>query len=91
MIKINFSSAFINIKGKRNLVLKNFRGNIDSLLAYLTKKYPDLSEEILTPQGNLEYHVLIVVNNQPISSLQGKKTEIKNGDIVNFYLLLAGG
>lgn len=89
MITIRFFSLFSSVP--TNLTVIDVPTDIASLIKGLVDAYPGLKEEILTPEGELERYILISVNDQPIATLKGLKTELKAGDCVDFYLVLAGG
>ncbi|MFQ6116779.1 MAG: MoaD/ThiS family protein [Candidatus Bipolaricaulia bacterium] len=90
MIKVRLSSLLESVGDGGELEL-DFRGDIGALIKELVRRYPGLGEEILTPQGELEYHILVSVNARAISTLQGLETEVRDGDQVDLHLILGGG
>lgn len=91
MIKVEVSSLLLENTADGGELELDFQGDIGSLIEELVRRYPGLAEEILTPEGELEYHILVSVNGQSIATLQGMETELQDGDRVAVHLILAGG
>lgn len=91
MITIRFFSLFNSVPTNEPLILDNTPIDIASLITKLAKIYPGLEEELLTPEGELKRYILIAVNDRAIVTVKGLKTELKEGDHVDFYLILGGG
>jgi molybdopterin converting factor small subunit len=91
MIIVRFFSLFNSVPTNEALPVDDVPTDISSLLSKLVEIYPGLKEELLTPEGELERHILISVNGRAITACKGLKTELKAGDCVDFYLVLAGG
>lgn len=57
----------------------------------LIHKYPDLKTIILEENGEMTDHVNIILNNKPISLLDGLEIRLADGDELLFMLPISGG
>lgn len=65
--------------------------NISELIGNLTSEFPDLREKFYDNQGNLSQFVNIYVNEADSRFLEGEKTLLKDTDIIDIILPIAGG
>lgn len=91
MITVRFFSLFRSVPTNEPLSLDGVPSDIASLITELIESYPDLEEELFTPEGELERYILISINDRAITADKGLQTELKAGDRVDFYLVLGGG
>jgi len=82
---------FSELVGEKELDLEFNGGTIKGLLELLVDKYPKLENEFYTEKGGLTEYICIFVNDKPISALNGVDTELKNGDVVLFFIPVSGG
>jgi len=66
-------------------------GTIATLIADLERQYPGIGARLTDEQGELRRFVNIYVNEEDIRFLEGKDTEIKEGDAVSIVPAIAGG
>jgi len=57
----------------------------------LIQKYPDLKRIILEENGEMTDHINIILNNKPISLIDGFETRLVDGDELLFMLPISGG
>ncbi|HLC26488.1 MAG TPA: MoaD/ThiS family protein [bacterium] len=90
-ISVIFPSLWRSLLGLRevriNLEAKDVRGTIDQLLA----SFPQLRDEILDDQGNVEHHLLFFLNDENVARLDGLNTPVRDGDRFAILLAVAGG
>lgn len=60
-------------------------------LEELVQQYPDLKGHIFDENGELRRFVKIYLEEDELSSLQGKETPIKEGQTLNIIPAIAGG
>jgi len=65
--------------------------DIRDLIKNLDQCYPGIKERLCDENGNLRRFINFFVNDQDIRSLQGDKTQLKDGDIVSIIPAIAGG
>ncbi len=66
-------------------------GNVSELIGNLTNEFPGLKEKFYDNQGSLNQFVNIYVNEEDIRFLEGEKTHLKDTDIIDIILPIAGG
>ncbi|MFH1862737.1 MAG: ubiquitin-like small modifier protein 1 [bacterium] len=90
MIQITLPSAVAQITGVRRCQLED-AATVQQALEVLLQRYPALRREFLDESGMLEMHVIISVNDQQLSELEGLDTPLKDGDEISIFLALSGG
>jgi molybdopterin converting factor small subunit len=66
-------------------------GTVATLIADLDRQYPGIAGRLTDGQGELRRFINIYVNDEDIRFLQGKETEIKEGDHISIVPAIAGG
>ena len=66
-------------------------GTVEAMVVELEKNHPGISKSLLDATGELRKFVNIYVNEEDIRFLDGKATEIKEGDAVSIVPAIAGG
>jgi molybdopterin synthase sulfur carrier subunit len=66
-------------------------GTVAALIADLDNRFPGLGGRLTDEAGNLRKFVNIYVNEEDVRFLQGKETELKDGDTVSIVPAIAGG
>ena len=66
-------------------------GSIATVLEDLDRQFPGLAARLTDESGNLRKFVNLYVNEEDVRFLQGKETEIKDGDTVSIVPAIAGG
>lgn len=66
-------------------------GNIASLVTDLERQYPGIGSRITDEQGEVRRFVNVYVNEEDIRFLQGKDTELTDGDNISIVPAIAGG
>ena len=64
---------------------------IDDVVADLERQFPGLKERLVDESGELRRFINIYVNEEDIRFLEGKKTALKETDIVSIVPAIAGG
>jgi molybdopterin synthase sulfur carrier subunit len=65
--------------------------NIGELIENLEKEFPGIKERLVDETGEIRKFVNFFVNDEDIRFLQGKDTELKDGDVVAIIPAIAGG
>ncbi len=66
-------------------------GTVVTLIADLDRQFPGIAARLTDEQGELRRFVNIYVNEEDIRFLDGKDTDIKDGDSVSIVPAIAGG
>ncbi len=66
-------------------------GTITTVIEDLEGQFPGLAARLTDESGSLRKFVNIYVNEEDVRFLQGKETEIKDGDTVSIVPAIAGG
>ena len=65
--------------------------SVDQVLADLERQFPGLKERLVDESGELRRFINIYVNEEDIRFLEGKKTALKETDVVSIVPAIAGG
>ncbi len=65
--------------------------SVDDLIEGLENAHSGIKEKLLDESGELRRYVNIFVNDEDIRFLEGKETELKDGDKVSIVPSIAGG
>ena len=90
-LKINLLKPFSDAVGKKKIETEFNGKTIEELLKILIYKYPKLKNQIYTNINEISEYICIFVNNKSISTLDGIKTELENGDELLFFIPISGG
>lgn len=66
-------------------------GTVLEVVKDVGRRYPGLSERLLTPEGTLPDYLAVYLNDEDIESLQSDRTPVKDGDEVAVIPAMAGG
>ena len=66
-------------------------GTITAVIADLDRQFPGLGGRLTDDTGALRKFVNVYVNEEDVRFLQGKETEVKDGDTVSIVPAIAGG
>jgi MoaD family protein len=90
-LKIKLLKPFSDIVGKRELEI-DFEGDtLKDLLNLLVERYSPLLKEFYTEKGELADSICVIINDKPLSALDGMDTGLKNGDEVLLFVAVSGG
>ena len=64
---------------------------VDELIGDLERQFPGLKERLVDDSGELRRFINIYVNEEDIRFLEGRKTALKDTDIVSIVPAIAGG
>ena len=76
---------------KGNAEVKAAGDTVDAVVADLERQFPGLKERLVDESGELRRFINIYVNEEDIRFLDGKKTAIKETDVVSIVPAIAGG
>jgi molybdopterin/thiamine biosynthesis adenylyltransferase/molybdopterin converting factor small subunit len=89
-VQVYIPTPFRKLTGDRSYV--EARGkHIDDVLQSLETSYPGIRDLIFDDQGEIPAHINVYVNNKEISMLNGRQTEVNEGDEVAVIPAIAGG
>jgi molybdopterin converting factor small subunit len=64
---------------------------LGELVANLERRYPGFEGLIYDDKGEFVHHLNVYINNRDVASLDGKSTQLQEGDEVAFIPAIAGG
>ena len=64
---------------------------IGAAIAALQAKYPGIEERLIDESGEVRRFVNVYVNEEDIRFLEGKDTQLKDGDDISIIPAIAGG
>ena len=76
---------------KGNAEVRATGDTVDDVMADLERQFPGLKERLVDESGELRRFINIYVNEEDIRFLEGKKTALKETDIVSIVPAIAGG
>jgi len=76
---------------KGNAEVKVTGDTVDDVIADLERQFPGLKERLVDDGGELRRFINIYVNEEDIRFLEGRKTALKDTDIVSIVPAIAGG
>jgi molybdopterin synthase sulfur carrier subunit len=76
---------------KGNAEVRATGDTVDDVVADLERQFPGLKERLVDESGELRRFINIYVNEEDIRFLEGKKTALKETDIVSIVPAIAGG
>ena len=74
-----------------NAEVKVAGDTVDDVIADLERQFPGLKERLVDDGGELRRFINIYVNEEDIRFLEGRKTALKDTDIVSIVPAIAGG
>ena len=66
-------------------------GTLRDLLSDLEQRFPGLTQNVVTDDGNLHRFVNVYVNDEDVRYLGSLETQVSDGDTVNILPAVAGG
>ena len=76
---------------KGNAEVKAAGETVDDVVVDLERQFPGLKERLVDETGELRRFINVYVNEEDVRFLQGKKTALKDTDIVSIVPAIAGG
>lgn len=76
---------------KGNAEVKAAGDTVDAVIADLERQFPGLKERLVDEGGELRRFINIYVNEEDIRFLEGRKTALKETDVVSIVPAIAGG
>ena len=65
--------------------------NVSELIETMESQYPGIKDRLCDEEGNVRRFINLYVNNEDIRFLNGKDTELNEGDVVSIIPAIAGG
>jgi MoaD family protein len=65
--------------------------NVKECIEALMRQYPDLKGEILDDRGTILLRWMVYINNENINSSDELSHPVKEGDVIEFLPVVAGG
>ena len=90
-MEVKFFAAYRDVTGSRSETLPA-QTDVLALLRLVAERWPDLSAQLLTPDGgDLGKDAIVMVNGRHITHLQGVTTPLTEQDVVALFPVVAGG
>ena len=65
--------------------------NVSDLIETMENQYPGIKDRLCDESGNVRRFINLYVNNEDIRFLDGKETQLNEGDVVSIIPAIAGG
>ena len=65
--------------------------NVADLIDTMESQYPGIKDRLCDESGNVRRFINLYVNNEDIRFLDGKDTQLNEGDVVSIIPAIAGG
>lgn len=65
--------------------------NVSDLIETMESQYPGIKDRLCDESGNVRRFINLYVNNEDIRFLDGKETQLNEGDVVSIIPAIAGG
>ncbi len=92
MIRVNLYATFRPIVGAKSLELElPDDSSVQQILDHLFSLHPRLKPELVTEQGELQQYVSLFVLGRDIRYLEGLKTKLQRGQVLDIFPPVAGG
>ncbi len=65
--------------------------NVSDLIETMESQYPGIKDRLCDESGNVRRFINLYVNNEDIRFLDGKETQLNDGDVVSIIPAIAGG
>ena len=90
---IRYFTVLREFTGKRQEKIKIKEGStVEDMLALLVNNYgAQFKKHVFPPKGKKGLQLVLLLNNQDITQLNGLKTALHDGDTVSLILPIAGG
>jgi molybdopterin synthase sulfur carrier subunit len=72
-------------------VLTGEGGTVRDVLQKLEERFPGLTKNVVTDDGDLHRFVNVYVNDEDVRYLGSLETEVKDGDVLSILPAVAGG
>ena len=92
-VTVNFFTSLREITGKKEEEIESPRGiTVEEALGHLSKKHGhQFRNYVYDENGKVRSHLLFMVNGESITTLQGFKTKLRDGDKVVILTPVGGG
>ncbi len=90
-IKIRFTSPFSDAVGAKEMSIETASGTIRELVDELMEQYPGLKKMMQGENKEPTDYLSILVNDRPLSALDGMESRLQEGDDVLFLFPISGG
>ncbi len=81
----------LSVLSNGNRTLSVQAGTVGTAMEELKRDYPDLSERLLTPDGQVRNFVNIYLGEDNVRVLEGTETPLRHGDTLLVVMAIAGG
>jgi molybdopterin synthase sulfur carrier subunit len=89
-VKVLVPTPLRKLTGEKDTV-ETTPGTVAQIVAELDRQHPGLGGRLTDDEGNLRRFVNIYLNEEDIRFLQGKETQVADGDTVSIVPAIAGG
>ena len=89
-IHVKIPTLMLKMTGQKSEIAvraRTVRGMVDAM----DKKYPGVKDLMLSPDGTINHHFLICINDEDVRFLDGLDSSLGSGDRVEIVASIAGG
>lgn len=89
-VRVKIPTMLLKMTGQQSEVSVKAK-TVEELIVSLDKKYPGMKDLILSPDGTIQHHFLICINEEDVRYLEGLESPLGPNDRVEIVASIAGG
>lgn len=89
-VKVKIPALMLKLTGQKSEITVKAR-TAGELIDRMDEKFPGTRDLILSPDGTINHHFLICINDEDVRFMEGLSSPLANGDRVEIVASIAGG
>lgn len=90
-LRIQLPAVLAQVAGQRTVELEPVPRTIEDAVRELFRRHPSLEQEMLGPDGKIDYTYRLFLNGESVSQWQDMQRSLRDGDELVILMMLAGG
>ena len=89
-VKVKIPTLMLKLTGQKSEITLKAK-TAGELIDRMNEKFPGTRDLILGPDGTINHHFLICINDEDVRFMEGLSSPLANGDRVEIVASIAGG
>lgn len=89
-VKVKIPTLMLKLTGQKSEITVKAK-TAGELIDRMDEKFPGTRDLILSPDGTINHHFLICINDEDVRFMEGLSSPLANGDRVEIVASIAGG
>lgn len=89
-IRVKIPTMMVKMTGRKNEVTVKAK-TVREMIAALDRRYPGVKDLMLSPDGRIQHHFLVCINDEDVRYLDGLDSVLGDSDRVEIVASIAGG